>query len=119
MFKAPNLKLTAELNNRLAGSAARVRQFADNLLEQTDRLVEASIQEDWSEVARLSEFIARGGEIYGYPEVAERAWQIFHDLQEPDNAAGIKRGIVRLLGACGRPTFQDAIAGTGSGSLAE
>lgn len=98
---------TAHLNARLAGANARVAQFAENLIEQTDRLVNASIDENWTEVSRLTEYIARGSEIYGYPQVADRAWRVYHELQRPDNAQGVKRSIVRLLGTCGRAPHAD------------
>ena len=99
---------TAHQNARLAGSNARVAQFAENLIEQTDRLVSASIDENWSEVSRLTEYIARGSEIYGYRQVADRAWRVYHELQRPDNSHGVKRSIVRLLGACGHTERADA-----------
>lgn len=99
---------TAHLNARLANSNGRVAQFAENLIEQTDRLVNASIDENWSEVSRLTEYIARGSEIYGYPQVADRAWRVYHELQRPDNGQGVKRSIVRLLGSCGRTQHCDA-----------
>jgi hypothetical protein len=108
MSQSQTLPSVSQLNARLAQNASRVRQFADNLIEQTDQLVEASIQEDWTEVGRLSEYIARGSEMFGNPDVAKQAWNVIHQLQQPENVTGVRRGIVRLLGACGRTSFVES-----------
>ncbi len=88
----------AHLSSALAANNARVARFADGLTRRIDQLVEAALQEDWEEVRRVSDFLARSGDAHGYSELAQLAETVRDETQKPENQLAIKRSILRLIG---------------------
>ena len=94
------------LNSQLAANTARVSQYVETLTARVDRLVEATMTEDWQEVRRLSDHLAQSSNSYGYEAIGERARRVCDEMDKPDkpetNVLEIKRSVLRLIGACGR-----------------
>ena len=89
-------------SSALAASNVRVGRHIDDLAQQTEGLIEAALHEDWCEVRRLTEGIARASDLDGNRLLADRAWQVCEELDLPENQSGVRRSIERLLGGCGR-----------------
>ena len=102
----PSTPHLAELNAQLAANAARVSQYVETLTARVDRLVEATMTEDWREVRRLSDHLAQSSNNYGYEAISERARRVCDEMDKPGdpeaNVQEIKRSVLRLIGACGR-----------------
>jgi tRNA A58 N-methylase Trm61 len=96
----------ARLNLQLAANAARVSQYVETLTSRVDRLVEATMTEDWQEVRRLSDHLSQSSNSYGYEAIGERARRVCDAMDQPGDAEAnvleIKRSVLRLIGACGR-----------------
>lgn len=96
----------AGLNSQLAANTARVSQYVETLSTRVDRLVDATMAEDWQEVRRLSDHLARNSNNYGYEAIGERARRVCDEMDNPGDAEAnvleIKRSVLRLIGACGR-----------------
>ena len=92
----------AHLSSTLAKNNARVARFIDSLSRRVDQLVEAALQEDWEEVRRVSDFLVRAGDTYGFPALVECAQRVCDETSKPKNQLGIKRSVVRLIGSCGK-----------------
>ena len=109
----PNL---AELNSQLAANASRVSQYVDTLTARVDRLVEATMSEDWPEVRRLSDHLALSSNSYGYEAIGERARRVCDEMDKPGNpetnVLEIKRSVLRLIGVCGRARQPGSVSRT-------
>ena len=94
------------LNSQLAANTARVSQYVETLTTRVDKLVEATMAEDWQEVRRLSDHLAQNSINYGYPAIGARARRVCDETDKPgqaeENVLEIKRSVLRLIGACGR-----------------
>lgn len=95
----PNIK---QLNASLAQDNARVDKFIDGLLGQVDALLGAASTKNWKELGRMSDYLALGGKAYGFPAIAENAQRVASAVRHPENELEIKRGLIKLIGACGR-----------------
>ncbi|WP_146433431.1 Hpt domain-containing protein [Blastopirellula retiformator] len=86
---------------RLALDNVRVQKFLDGLTPHIDELVAAVKDKNWTEAGRLSHFIYRCSEVYGYPEIAEIAGSVCNAAAGGDKQlAG--RHVLKLLGAYAR-----------------
>ncbi len=92
----------AHLSSTLAKNNARVARFIDSLSRRMDQLVAAALQEDWDEVGRVSDFLVRAGDTYGFPALVESAQHVCDETKKSENQLAIKRSIVRLIGSCGK-----------------
>ena len=91
----------SQLNNKLSADNQRVNLWVDGLVERIDKLVDATMRSDWLEIKRLSAFIARSSEIYGFPLIAESAQRVA-SASDAKNEVETKRNLVKLIGAAGR-----------------
>lgn len=96
-----NLPDLRTISRRLADHNGRVARFVEALPRRVDKLVEATQTRDWSEVRRLSEFLACSSDIFGCTEVAQAAHAVCKEVDEPDNEVAVKRSVIRLIGSCG------------------
>ena len=94
----PDLRSTAR---RLADHTKRVARFIEGLPRRVDKLVDATRARDWSEVRRLSEFLACSSDIFGCTEVAQAAQRVCQEVDTADNDVAVKRSVIRLVGSCG------------------
>ena len=99
----PNL---ARISNRLAANNSRVSEFIEGLALRVDKIVAAAQDENWQEVRRVSGNVAEGGSAMGLTDLAAAARQVCEDL-DGDNGdmnkdIQVKRGIVKLIGQCGK-----------------
>lgn len=86
---------------RIAMENLRVQKFLDGLTPHIDDLVCAVKEKNWPEAGRLSHFIYRCSEVYGYPEIAEIAGSVCNAAAGGDKQqAG--RHVLKLLGAYAR-----------------
>ncbi len=95
----PTLSETAA---RMAANQAKVADIVAALDVFVDQLVAATAKEDWDSVRRISEKIATGARADGYHAVSAMATRVFDEAHRPDNAAGVKKSLIRLIGSCGR-----------------
>ena len=96
-----NLPDLRTISRRLADHNGRVARFVEALPRRVDKLVEATQARDWSEVRRLSEFLACSSDIFGCTEVAQAAHSVCKEVDEPDNEVAVKRSVIRLISSCG------------------
>ena len=96
-----NLPDLRAMSRRLADHNNRVTRYVEALPRRVDKLVEATRSRDWSEVRRLSEFLACSSDIFGCSEVAQAAHRVCQEVDEPDNEMAVKRSVIRLISSCG------------------
>ena len=89
------------LSGRIEADNKRVLRYLDRLPQRVDSLVEALQQTDLNEVRRLSEYLADASDDAGCDTVSYRAERVCEELKKPNNLRGVKRSVVRLIGACG------------------
>ncbi|MCA9247630.1 MAG: hypothetical protein KDA42_10955 [Planctomycetales bacterium] len=89
------------INDQLARSNGRVMNFIARLTDRVDELVSASLEHDWSEVRRQSEFLANSGEVYGFAEMSAAARAVCQRIDEQAEPVEIKRQLMKLVGRCG------------------
>ncbi|MEQ8788613.1 MAG: hypothetical protein RIC55_20050 [Pirellulaceae bacterium] len=99
----------AQLSARLAANNARVIDFLENLTSRVDTLVEAATADDWQEVERISDHVARSSAAYGYAMISESAQRLCEAVQA-DDMTMMRRRLVKLIGVCGRARRPDAAA---------
>lgn len=106
--KLPDLR---KLNQRLAFNSVRVQAFLEGLSPRLDSLVEAVSSGNMAEVGRLSHFIYRCCDVYGYEELATMAGEVCEAAAgcETQDVVGCK--VIRLVGAFAR-TSNQAVAAT-------
>lgn len=92
----------ARISSRLAANNSRVSDFIEGLPLRVDMLVAAAQDENWQEVRRVSGNVAEGGSETGLTTLAEAARRLCDDLDNGNHDLDIKRGIVKLIGQCGK-----------------
>jgi hypothetical protein len=96
-----DLPNVAQLSTRLADDNARVARFIDRMAQRIDALMAALQQGDVDELRRLSENLASIGDAHGGDTIRYRAERVCEEIRKPNNLRGIRRSVVRLIGACG------------------
>jgi hypothetical protein len=91
----------AELTARLASDNLRVIAFIDSLIVRVENLVDAAAADDWQEVQRVSDYVARSSATYGYPLISESAQMLSAAVSANDELL-MKQRLLKLIGACGR-----------------
>ena len=97
---------------KLAADNARVGRFVDSLTERISELADAATRSDWTEIQRLSEYIARCSEIFSLPLVSQAAMNAAEAVNQGDELE-IRRATIRLIGACGRVRRRETASGEG------
>lgn len=104
----PNL---ADLTAKLTADNERVARFADTLPPRIESIVEAAMDEDWTEVSRLTDYLSRTCNVYGFANIAEAASQVAESIRADAGATSAatqiasketRRRVVRLVGLAGR-----------------
>ncbi len=108
--KLPDL---AGMAATMAADQAKVTQHAEKVASDVDALVSAASREDWNEVQQLSQQLADGSRASGYRAVSALAQRVCEEAIRVDNAEGIKRSLIRLIGTCGRLDSRATRAATG------
>ncbi|MEE8452827.1 MAG: hypothetical protein V3R99_12960 [Thermoguttaceae bacterium] len=99
-----------KMADQMAGNQAKVSQLIEQLNDSLDRLVAATVREDWSEVRQLSSDLADGGRENGYRSISALAQRVCDESERPDNTLEVKRSLIRLIGTCGRAKSSQAAA---------
>ncbi len=99
---SPEIHDPAAACTRISANQIRIDRAADALLSHLDALVQTAIEEDWSGVARESEALAEQSRAAGHRAVSALAKRVCHEAHQPQNATGIRRSLIRLIGTCGR-----------------
>ena len=92
----------AQMAAQMATNQAKVAWYIETLNASIDQLVTAAVREDWSEVQRVSGQMADGGRESGHRAISALAQRVCDEAHRPDNAVGVKRSLIRLIGTCGR-----------------
>lgn len=104
----PNL---SELTARLTADNERVARFADTLPPRIESIVEAAMDEDWAEVSRLTDYLSRTCNVYGFSNIAKAASEVTTAIRADQGAShtatisaskDTRRKVVRLVGLAGR-----------------
>ncbi len=103
-MNASSLPDTARMASTMAANLARTMTAIDQISLEIDRLVLAAADGDWEKVALLSESLARDSREARYRGISTRAQAVCREARKPDNAHGIRRGLIRLIGIYGRTT---------------
>ena len=86
----------------MAANQAKISQYIETLAGQVDELVAAAAREDWNEVRRVSQLVARSGRACGQEEISAMAEQLGDEAGCQDDVLGMKRRMIRLIGTYGR-----------------
>lgn len=103
--KLPDLR---KLNQRLAFNSVRVQAFLEGLSPRIDSLVEAVGAGNMAEVGRLSHFIYRCCDVYGYEDLATMAGEVCEAAAGCESHGTVSRKVIRLVGAFSRVSNQAA-----------
>ena len=99
-MKKMNPKDIAGLTAKIAQDNSMVNKQVDEMLNQVDRLVDASLADDLVSVRSISDSMARSGYARGFPEVAEAAMKLCATIDN-EKHEDIKRQVVHLIGRVG------------------
>ncbi|RCS56012.1 hypothetical protein DTL42_01085 [Bremerella cremea] len=105
--KLPDLR---KLNQRLAFNSVRVQAFLEGLSPRIDSLVEAVSAGNMSEVGRLSHFIYRCCDVYGYEDLAAIAADVCEAAAGCESHGVVGSKVIRLVGAFARTSNQATMA---------
>lgn len=97
----PNI---GQLAARMSANHARVVRSIDQMIAPIDEMVQASSDADWQRVAELGRQLAEDSRDAGYRGVSVMAQVVANEAGRPDNAHGVKRSLIRLIGTYGRTT---------------
>lgn len=86
----------------LANNLVRVESFADRMSARIDQLVIATNREDWANVGELARDVADHSRQQGYRSISALATRVREEAERPNNALGIRRSLIRLIGTSGR-----------------
>lgn len=103
----PNI---GQLAARMSANHARVVQSIDQMIAPIDEMVQASSDSNWKRVAELGQQLSRQSREAGYRGVSVMAQVVANEAGRPDNAHGVKRSLIRLIGTYGRTTRVQAAA---------
>lgn len=95
----PNI---GQLAARMSANHCRVVQSIDKMIMPIDEMVQASADANWSRVAELGHQLAQDSREAGYRGVSVMAQVVANEAGRPDNAHGVKRSLIRLIGTYGR-----------------
>ena len=101
----PNL---SELTARLTADNDRVARFAETLPPRIESIVEAAMDDDWTEVSRLTDYLSRTCGIYGFANIAKAASEVTDAIRADQGVSKqtpskeTRRRVVRLVGLAGR-----------------
>ncbi len=104
-----NLPHLGRISQRLADHNSRVARYVEALPARVEEVVAATRMRDWSEVRRLSEFLACSSDIFGCAEIAQAADRVCREVDRADDELTIKRSVIRLVSLCGR--LPESVAG--------
>jgi len=90
------------ISSRMAANLSKVAEYADALASRIDDLVAATAQRDWKAVEQASRQLAESSRAEGYRAISALSERVRLEAAKPDNALGIKRSVIRLIGTCGR-----------------
>ena len=96
------LPTLANVSAQLAANHAKVVGCIDAITVRVDELATAVAGEDWPKVQQLSGQLVEQGRGMGYRAVSAMAHRVCEEASRPNNAIGIKRSMVRLIGVCGQ-----------------
>ncbi|MEW4451395.1 hypothetical protein AB1L30_01805 [Bremerella sp. JC817] len=99
-----------KINQRLALNSVRVQAFLNGLAPRMDALVAAAREGNLAEIGRVSHFIHRCCDVYGYEELASRAADVCEAAAACEPILEVDRKIVRLVGAFARTNEKMAVA---------
>ena len=88
--------------SKMAVNVARVCRSVDMLSGRIDEMVVAVSREQWREVQEMSRRLAQSSRRLGCRAISALAQRVYDEARKPDNELGIKRSLVRLIGAHGR-----------------
>lgn len=91
-----------KINQRIALNGVRVHAFLDGLAPRLDTLLEAAGEGNMAEVGRLSHFIQRCSDIYGYEELAAKAGEVCEAAAGCESKELLGRKVIRLVGEFAR-----------------
>jgi hypothetical protein len=97
----PNI---SQLAARMSANHSRVVRSIDQMITPIDEMVQASADADWPRVAELGHQLANNSREAGYRGVSVMAQVVANEAGRPDNAHGVKRSLIRLIGTYGRTT---------------
>jgi hypothetical protein len=89
-------------SSRLAADNIKVQHFLTILESDIDRIIAIVENQDWAELRRITSELALNADNCGYSSMAKVARQVYDAADRPGNERGIRRAVMRLIGACGR-----------------
>lgn len=91
-----------KINQRIALNGVRIHAFLEGLSPRLDNLLEAAGEGNMAEVGRLSHFIQRCSDIYGYEELAAKAGEVCDSAAGCESKEMLGRKVIRLVGEFAR-----------------
>ena len=96
----PSLPNLAQLHARLAANSRRVEAIVDEQLAGIERLLSATIAEDWQAVAEASTYLANQNPDDIGADVIREARTVCEELSAAPLTASKPKHIAKLLAAC-------------------
>ena len=88
----------AEIQRRLAADNIRVDAAVDCMFQGVQRLIEASLSDDWREVERIARHLAHTSLVTGQHDIAIQAKQLCEMVADGSaNADTLRDGVRRLI----------------------
>ena len=90
----PDLNL---LISRLAADNTSVLAYMDSMSSRIEELVAKAVAGEWTEVQRLSGALKDDCQRHELPNLTDCVERVWDEARKPDNAAGIKKSLIRLV----------------------
>jgi len=96
----PSLPNLSQIHARLAANSRRVEAVVDSQLGGIDRLLSATIAEDWEVVAQATRYLAAQSPDDVGNDVVREARYVFEELSQAPHRSNPPKHLASLLAAC-------------------
>lgn len=96
----PSLPNLSQIHARLSANSRRVEEIVDSQINGIERLLNATIAEDWEAVTEATRYLAsqRPNEVSA--ELIEQARRVFEELNQAPHGTKKPKHLANLLSAC-------------------
>ena len=96
----PSMSDLAQIHARLSANSRRVEAIVDTQLSGIERLLTATIAEDWEAVAQASRYLAGQDPDNLGNDIIREARYVFEELSQAPHATQKPKHLANLLAAC-------------------
>ena len=96
----PSLPELSQIHARLSANSRRVEAVVDAQLQGIERLLSATIAEDWEAVAEATRYLADQNPEDVGSEIIREARTVYEEMSQAPHATQKPKHLVNLLAAC-------------------